>query len=39
MDRKTEIKFYFMIGFVLYFLAISMIITGAALPKWMDIFK
>jgi fucose permease len=39
MDRKTEIKFYFMIGFVLYFLAISMIITGAALPKWMDIFQ
>jgi len=39
MDRKTEIKFYFIIGIAFYFLAISMIITGAVLPKWMDIFQ
>ncbi len=39
MDRNTEIRFYFLVGIIFYFLAISMIITGAALPKWMDIFQ
>ncbi len=39
MDRKTEIKVYFIIGIAFYFFAISMIITGAVLPKWMDIFQ
>lgn|GEM_PF-363236 len=39
MDRNTEIKFYFIVALSLYFLAISMVITGAVLPKWMDLFE
>jgi len=39
MDRRTEIKFYIIVALALFFLAISMVITGAALPRWMDQFE
>lgn len=38
MERKVRQKLYFLVTVAFYFLALSMILTGAVLPEWLNRF-
>ncbi|MCX7667783.1 MAG: MFS transporter [Atribacterota bacterium] len=38
MERKVRQKLYFLVTVAFYFLALSMVLTGAVLPEWLNRF-
>ncbi len=38
MERRTALRLSFIVGVAFFFLAVSMLITGAVLPKWIAVF-
>lgn len=39
MERKTVLRLSVIVGIAFFFLAVSMLITGAVLPRWMELFR
>jgi len=38
MGKREKLRLSFIVGIAFYFLAVSMVINGAVLPRWMEIF-
>lgn len=38
MDRRVTLRLSFVVGVAFFFLAVSMLITGAVLPRWIELF-
>ncbi|MEN3184359.1 MAG: MFS transporter [Atribacterota bacterium] len=39
MERRTVLRLSVIVGIAFFFLAVSMLITGAVLPRWIELFR